>query len=410
MLTRIKIYFFNNNNKQFFSDVFLNLISNVLMISVVQFLVFPTLSSSVNSNYFGQIVTIYGINNVIVNCLGNSLNNIRILNREKDRSFTMLAWIINVFSVVSIILFSIVYTSEMKIFDVILFSFVTLLANTRAYCSSYYRIVLKYKDLLKLNFLIVLGNIFGYLMFFKFNSWVILFLFGELFGLLYLFLSKNPLMLELINIEKLGKKVDRIILRDFFQLFETNLIANILNYLDRFLIAPLLGALSMGIFYAASSVSKVFTMIISPMTNVLLSYITQKSFRLTKNSLLKIEVGFLILGFPCYFIMNILSNILVNLLYPSFSEEASKLIPIICVGISLDLVFNILRPFMMRLYSLKYQTIIQMTSGFIYIVFSILLSIYFNLIGFCIAYVLGIALKLFLQTIIIIFFKQNDEE
>ena len=76
--------------KEVFKDIFLNLVSNILLMVFIQLAAFPYIAKIVNDIQFGQIIALYGINNAIILFLGNSLNNLRLLNQDKGYDFRFL--------------------------------------------------------------------------------------------------------------------------------------------------------------------------------------------------------------------------------------------------------------------------------------------------------------------------------
>lgn len=394
--------------KSFIRDVFLNLVSNSVVLILIQLLIFPIFSRFFSQSEFGSIVSIYGINNVIVIFLGNTLNNLRLINRDKDRKFEGLVFISNILSIVLIIIFSLIYAQNLELLDYVLIIFFTFLSNARAYLGSYYRISLEYDKLLIQNLLISAGYLLG-LLFFKFamNSWAIVFVTGELFGYFYIRYTKNPLLKDFSAMLKL-KSFEKDISISFFQLSCSNALSSSLNYLDRFIIIPILGAHNMSIFYAGSSVSKIVTMLITPMNNVILSYVMDSKREVSKVKFINIYIGAGIACIPIYFILNRISFFVTKILYPNLYLDASEIISIITIGILTNSIFSLLNPFVLKQFKLENQMIIQSVYGIVYLVGAIFLGRTYSLIGFSMAYTIANLAKVFMQIIVILFGKTNS--
>ncbi|WP_275401313.1 hypothetical protein, partial [Enterococcus faecium] len=136
-----KIYMlkFYYKYKEVFKDIFLNLVSNILLMVFIQLAAFPYIAKIVNDIQFGQIIALYGINNAIILFLGNSLNNLRLLNQDKGYDFRFLELFVLVLSTVLMSLFGYLYGTSLDILTVITFVLFTIMANVRAYATVYYR-------------------------------------------------------------------------------------------------------------------------------------------------------------------------------------------------------------------------------------------------------------------------------
>ncbi|MEC3940317.1 lipopolysaccharide biosynthesis protein [Enterococcus mundtii] len=394
--------------KKIFFDFAINIISNLVLIAIIQLLILPILSRDVTTKVFGEIVSIYGFSNVITTFLGNTLNNIRLITSDKEKpDFFSLSFITNIVSFILIFILSFIYGRNLSVANIIIFSISTMLTNNRIYSSVFYRKQLKFIGLLYMNLSVVAGYLLGMFLLNQIGGsyWSLIFLIGEIIGHVYLFLSNNEIVYEFKTADL--KKLDHRITKKFINLSFANLIANVLNYLDRFMILPILGAVSMSTFYAASSISKIIAMLVTPMTNVLLSYIAKDDYKIKRKKLLLITMYLFVAFIPMYFIVNYVSVFLINILYPSLANQSLPLVPIITIGILFNVIGNIINTFLLKLYKLFYQNVIQVSYGAIYVFLAIILSLNYGIIGFSVAYVIAMVLKLLFQMSIIIFREQE---
>ncbi|MGL9742194.1 lipopolysaccharide biosynthesis protein [Enterococcus sp. DIV1368c] len=394
--------------KKIFFDFAINIISNLVLIAIIQLLILPILSRDVTTKVFGEIVSIYGFNNVITTFLGNTLNNIRLITSDKEKpDFFSLSFITNIVSFLLIFILSFIYGRNLSVANIIIFSISTMLTNNRIYSSVFYRKQLKFIGLLYMNLSVVAGYLLGMFLLNQIGGsyWSLIFLIGEVIGHVYLFLSNNEIVYEFKTADL--RKLDHRITKKFINLSFANLIANVLNYLDRFMILPILGAVSMSTFYAASSISKIIAMLVTPMTNVLLSYIAKDDYKIKRKKLLLITMYLFVAFIPMYFIVNYVSVFLINILYPSLANQSLPLVPIITIGILFNVIGNIINTFLLKLYKLFYQNVIQVSYGAIYVFLAIILSLNYGIIGFSVAYVIAMVLKLLFQMSIIICREQE---
>lgn len=71
------------NKRKIISDITLNILASVGPIFVLQFLILPLVASKINSDSYGQLLTIVGLMNLSAATLGNVLNNSRLINYKK---------------------------------------------------------------------------------------------------------------------------------------------------------------------------------------------------------------------------------------------------------------------------------------------------------------------------------------
>ncbi|HDA2345091.1 TPA: hypothetical protein O4534_002786, partial [Staphylococcus aureus] len=67
---------------KFLKDSTLNIISNLIVVVVIQLLAFPVINKEVSNSQFALLIVLYGIAIVVATSLGNTLNNVRLLHRE----------------------------------------------------------------------------------------------------------------------------------------------------------------------------------------------------------------------------------------------------------------------------------------------------------------------------------------
>lgn len=225
----------SKNYIKFLQDVLINVLSSTLLAMSLQLIIFPFLSSGISTTEFGTLIAIYGVNNLIVNFLGNSLNNIRLINRQSVEGYNLIIYIINTLSVILVLISINILSINIGAINLILFCIFTFLANNRNYFMVNYRLKLQYNKILKLNILIILGYFLGLLLYMHTDLWSIIFLSGEIFAVIYMFIT-NALI---INVSKDEFKFNKAITLDFIKLSFSNFINNFLNYLDRFLIIPI---------------------------------------------------------------------------------------------------------------------------------------------------------------------------
>jgi len=385
-------------NKNLFNNVIINILSTGLLTGVIQLIIFPMISSNLSADEFGVLVTLYGFNQLIYVFLGNTINNIRLIYDDeinKKGSFTLLS-IISLFLSFSIaFILYYLYGVNLNIFEVLILSIFTLLATLRAYLLVYFRLTMNYASILLTNIIIIIGLFVGLLLYNIFSFWGIIFLTSELFGAIYL-LKTTPYLEERPTITEDFKPL----LLETGNLALSNGISQSMGYLDRFLITPILGATSMSMYFTVGVFSKIINMFITPFNNVLLSYLNNFQNHNIKKVYIYYNVFWIIILIPIYYLMVFITPYLMEIFYPDFVEAGSYLIPIVSLGNIIKLLATIVNPFILKFKSLKYQTIVQITYGIVYLTLAIIFSILWGLWGFALATALSAFIKWLLLFII----------
>ncbi|MDU0445015.1 hypothetical protein QVA46_00010 [Staphylococcus haemolyticus] len=300
---------------KFLKDSSLNIISNLIVVVVIQLIAFPLINKDVNSSQFALLIVLYGIAIVIATSLGNTLNNVRLLHREgiseieRETIFTRGFLIILVFNLIIFTGISIFYSHKFDI-NLILLILFSLLLTSRYYLNVYFRENLNYTHILLVNIFVFIGYLIGLLIFkFVLPLYSIVFLLGEILG--FIFLYKKTKFLSYIKgspiINKL--KVKRI-LHDFVNFTLINVIINILNYLDRFILLPIIGPMLVNVYFIASTASKMIGLVTTPMNNVILSYLSVKDSKDNLKRFFQINIGIIIASIPMFFVVKYSGSII----------------------------------------------------------------------------------------------------
>src|SRR5699024_504242 len=246
--------------KNFLKDSTINIISNLLIVIAIQLIAFPLLNKVETNDNFAHVIVFYGISIVLATTLGTTLNNVRLLNFEqlgsnsKNLIFTKWLLISLVLNVIVIFIFLIIYNISLKYYlGMIIFS---VLLTSRYYLVVYFREVLNYLNIFKLNLVVLIGYCIGIWIYYQFfSNYNIIFVTGELLGILYMLFFKK-LYINL-RISKNISKVDyKKIKKDYFNLVFVSLIINTVNYIDRIILLPILGPIAVSTYFIGSSASK----------------------------------------------------------------------------------------------------------------------------------------------------------
>lgn len=173
--------------------------------------------------------------------------------------------------------------------------------------------------------------------------------------------------------------------------------ANILGMLavnmDRLLLFPLAGGAIVSIYFSASIIGKIVTLISSPISNVFLSYFVRIK-QLTMKNLYGLLILSGILGIMAYGVILLISPLLLRLLYPQWWAESLKYIYITSGISSIELIVALTTPLLLRFNGVNMQMKIQTIYFLLYAVCGLLLYFWGGLKGFAFGVMLATMSKM----------------
>ena len=246
-----------------------------------------------------------------------------------------------------------------------------------------------------------LGYFVGFICFKIFGYWELIYIIGFLSSYVGFYGYYNDIF-EKISItsyfKKIAKNMATLTLATFF--------SKLLLYSDKLIIYPILGGASVSIYYVATVLGKVVSLITTPMNSVLLSHLSTEV--INKELFLKKLLFYgSILSVVIYILIVQSSNYILTILYPQYVADASKYIPITSIVIIISSFSSCLNSFILKFYAILWQTIINSISLVIYIVLCLSLSTKYSLYGFCVGSLVSVCIKLIIMLCIIKFRKPN---
>lgn len=382
--------------KRFLHDSSINIISNLIIVAVIQLLTFPLISKIENEQNFAELIVYYGLALIFATTFGNTLNNVRLLhnpkleNHIKNQVFSKYySWILIFNAIFFIIVFSFSYNGLGL--NKLVFVIFSMLLTSRYYLQVYFREDLRYKNILMTNVYVVIGYVIGITIYYFINSFYTLpFFIGETFGFVYL-LTKTNVRFQLKNQVKIT--MDGI-LKDYINFSSINLIINVLNYLDRLILLPIIGPAAVTVYFIGSTASKMISLVTTPMNNVILSYLSLRTESVNPKQFKKLLTFLLIFSLPSFFLIKYASLLMIYIIYRNYFDRVLTIIDLVTIIGLVSILNSIIHPFAMKVLKSKLLLFIQFGYAFVYLLLAIMGSVNYNLIGFCIATIVAMVLKL----------------
>lgn len=387
--------------QKIFSDITLNILAAGIVAVVTQFAVYPLIGKGFNSLNFGNILVMMSVVNIIAVVLGNSLNNIRLIHEkdyEKEKikgdfpQLLVLGLGVNIF-LVSLFIFMI--WPDEPVINSITLVLVSIFTMLRAYLTVEYRLQLNYKKIVIHSSIYSLSLLLGTLILFHTDIWPLVFLVGEIISFFYLNFTTKLLKEKIIFTNKF-----RLIFKQYFLLCTSSVIGNVLIYLDRIIILTFLGPLSVTIYFTATIIGKMTSFVISPISGVILSYLSSKEGSLSLKEFGLINLGMIFISSIMTALSYIISAPLLKVLYPDVYEEAISILFFGNLGVILQTASMIPQTILLKYGGSSYQVAIQITYGIVYVIGGIIMMINFGLLGFCIAAIIAALFKFIIISLI----------
>lgn len=368
----------------------------------MQLIILPFINAELNVEVYGLVVVVLAALNTVPSIIGNSLCNARQLLEGEYRTKCQTGdfWAINCalgfISFVSVVSFCL--TIELNLAECILIGITAILMQTYNYALVFFRIKIDFCRILWSGICLSLGLLLGLAAFLLTRLWPIIFFSEYLIACIYLLIN-TPLVREPLRITSLFRRSLTTELALLVSLFFSALV----TYGDRLLLFPILGATAVSVFYISSLIGKLLVMVMSPISTVLLSYLTRKS---AYDFSLKKLISLFLIGFIFWAVTVILSPYILGILYPNECGNALTYVPLITVSAIAQSLCSIINPVLLRFFSPKWQVLTNLLSFSAMLILGLLITPCCGLWGFCIACVMGSVLKLF--AIVILVIRRNN--
>ncbi|QSS99779.1 hypothetical protein IMZ31_17210 [Pontibacillus sp. ALD_SL1] len=383
--------------KKILSDSILNIIAAAVPILLLQLIILPVVGGRLGEEEYGIAITVISMATLFSLPFGNVLNNIRLLmNQEYKKNdavgdFKILLTISILLNTTIMIIGTIYFEkgfSFISVLLVILFSGLNLL---REYLIVSFRITINYKAILVNNIVLSFGYLIGVLFFYFIGFWQLIYVFGASFSLIYIIRNSN-LITEPFAITGLFKKTTY----KSVVLFLSVLMKTILMYADKLLIFPLLGPAAVSVYYSATLMGKIISMAITPISGVILSYLTKVEKVNNKNFLI-IMLLTVIMSIVGYGIIIFISEPILNLLYPKWAQSSLDLIYITTATAIMGVISSIIHPFLLTFQHINWQLFINAINLIVYIICIMVFYNLYDLIGFCIGMLIASVIKILIM-------------
>lgn len=391
-------------------DFIYNILASVVLLGTMQIIVYPLLARKMLTNDYGTALTVMGGINTIAGSLGGSLNNVRlILNTEYERKKEQGDF--NFILLFSASIGAIILTLALRIYFAysvvvaIIGGATVFLIIIRQYFVVEYRIVLNFKNNLMCSIAGAVGYLIGILLFWVgVSCWILPFTISEIISFGYIIKSTKVYKEPYRRTKLFGGT-----LKKYFTLIASTLSGNIITYFDRIFLYPILGGDAVSTYTVAAFFGKSFSLIMTPISGVILGYFSQKNFKMTRKLFVMFASLVTLLSFVFIFFSGVVSPFFTNLLYPTIYTLAKPYIFIANTAAIISVSCGLIQPALLEFAPTHWQLIKELVFAICYFSLSWFLMNRYGMYGFCYAVLIANIIK-YIVSIIMVFIALGKEK
>lgn len=377
--------------KPYIVDLFLNTIGFAIYIASQHILLLPILAKITNDTIYSNFVLYISILNLIGTTIGGSLGSVRLIRNsdyeEKNILGDFSRILLVAFLIISIIGLPIYIYNGYSIIASLFLIITILMANIRIYSTSYYRLDNKYNRVIIQSLIYSVGVLLSLICFYFIKKTYLLLFIPEFLCFIYEMKTTDLLKMKLI------KTVEMIVtIKNFIKISAVSFLANLMSYFDRFVIYPMFGATSLAVYFAVNSMANMFNLISTPISSIILPWVSNVKEDNAKNKILKITI---LANIPIVLFVTIIAipftYIALRILYSQYLTVDNITVLIITTSIvtAIGVAASLVKSVLLKFCSANKLVITYFIYFIVFVVVSYFLSQKYDLVGFTIANIIS---------------------
>ena len=352
------------------------------MNGVLQVIVYPLLNRIMGSDQLGELLYLMGLVAILCPSVGQALNTSRLVARRDyqvtngDYNILLLAFG-GIGTLISILAARSSMTSPMVIFWTVLLLMTTIF---RYYGDVEYRLNLNYRRYFIYYFLIGIGYLAGFGVYYVTGQWVWIYLIGEATALAFVGVTGNIFH----QFFRRSEFFTTALARGFF-LTLSYLITNTTMNMDRLVIKQILGNEQVTQYYVVSLIGKTLVLLIAPINTIVISYLTKRKERLTRSQFGKAVLAGGGVSLAFFVACQIGTPLFVWLFYRNLYESVKGIVTVVNLAQILGLFSAFLFILVLTFTDERWQLWIQLAHFCILLVSSVLAARTYGMMGFAVA-------------------------
>ncbi|KAK55484.1 capsular biosynthesis protein [Staphylococcus lugdunensis] len=374
-------------------DFIFSILSNVILMFLLQLFLLPVYSKIHTPQEFGAFILLLTLVNIISPILGNTLNNIRLINKTNfnliESEYLCLVIIGSFIVMIITMIYS--FVNVFSLMDTIFSGLWAAFLLIRSYLFVYYRLDFRFKSLLYISiavsFVMLIGGVSMYFM----HVSIFIVLFASEFIMTILMIIDYRRKFENFRLKFLNNED----FKNYIELIGANSVLNLINYSDRILLNLFLGTIYVPLFFVATTIGKISNLLINPIVTVLLSYEVDSKGQDTIENVKKVFKIIMVVSIMMSIVISIVSWVFIYVFYNEYISKVQALIFLANLGVILMSSTAVLQIKLVANSQFRNNLMINVMTLIIIVLFSAILVKFFNVYGYAIALIISAMYKHF---------------
>ena len=374
-------------------DFIFSILSNVILMILLQLVLLPIYAKIHTPQEFGAFILLLTLVNIISPILGNTLNNIRLINKTNfnliESEYLCLVIIGSFIVMIITMIYS--FVNVFSLMDTIFSGLWAAFLLIRSYLFVYYRLDFRFKSLLYISiavsFVMLIGGVSMYFM----HVSIFIVLFASEFIMTILMIIDYRRKFENFRLKFLNNED----FKNYIELIGANSVLNLINYSDRILLNLFLGTIYVPLFFVATTIGKISNLLINPIVTVLLSYEVDSKGQDTIENVKKVFRIIMVVSIMMSIVISIISWVFIYVFYNEYISKVQALIFLAKLGVILMSSTAVLQIKLVANSQFRNNLMINVMTLIIIVLFSAILVQFFNVYGYAIALIISAMYKHF---------------
>jgi len=381
--------------KKLGNDFFYTFLASAVGGVILQIVVFPIITKYYGVSYVGNILFYMGIIYIVPQSVGASIGNTRLILRKTHELTNGDYWpaLMLYIGFSAVICAAIGLGGTKSIPFSIAYGLFSILQAMKLYARTDFRLVLNFKGYFIYHLVAAVGYLIGLVVFFLTEKWLWIFVIGETLSILYVIRAGNIFK----NVKSTGnvKNVNKAIL----PLLWTFLVRDGVIHFDKVIINQILNAYTVTQYHVVSVIAKTLLLFVNPITALMITYMTQKEWQLTRKIYKRILLSCMGMLLIAYAFSVVGTPIFIKLFYSTLYDDVIQYNLIVNLGLIIGFISSILTNVLASHGELKIISIIQTIWGFSYIIIAFLAVSTYGLWGLAFSTLAVNAVKLIITIV-----------
>jgi O-antigen/teichoic acid export membrane protein len=361
-------------------DLIDSVLGLVAMNGVIQFVLYPGFQRHMGTESFGRVLSLLSIISIMGCTFGVAANYSRMLVKTKkiECKGDYNIFLLGVCALcIPVSIAGLLWLGDGSVLMFV--GFLALMAMTvlRYYSDVEFRLNVNYRGFLLFYVIISVGYVVGLLLYPITHSWIIAMLIGEAAAVLFVFfkgtLYEKPYFAKSDYFKDNMKSVIILSLTEF--------IAAVILNADRLMLQAIVGGVAVTIFYVATLVGKMISLVSMPLNGVIMGHLAKYEGKLAPKTFLKLCTGVILFGMVLNVLCVGVSIVFVLLLYPDLYNDVKPYLLVTNAGQIYYFLSNTLTVVLLRFTDEKYQLYINIVYMIVFVIFAVPMTFLWHIWG-----------------------------